>query len=967
MVTDTVISALTNLFALFCSRSSADVKLSSKMLSDYLGRHFGIRNKDEYLTLFHDLIDFYESASDINIDDIVEGICTGLKSEIRTEEGAMVFLRLLEFCSKTPETFDTEDPIFRLTAKSLGVSKKLRLQFENFVLDRESSNVKLSHFDGFKAAVKTLWIKEMNLMLFSYDGTDARSVLFNDVPVVRGMYQAWNTSGVLKNTLGKPVYYSMVLAQYQSVRKNGQIVFSGRDINFCFPNSNNGIHNFSFDMRNGELIAIMGGSGAGKTTLVSILNGNIKPQSGSITINGHSIEEPEARALIGFVPQDDLLIEELTVYQNLYYTAKLCFEGVSEEEIHERVMRTLKDLGLEQAKDLKVGSPLKKYISGGQRKRLNIALELIREPVVLFLDEPTSGLSSADTEKVILLLKEQTFHGRLVVTNIHQPSSDVYKLFDRLWLLDRGGYPVFDGNPIEAITYFKTAANYTDADASTCPVCGNVTPEIVLNIIEEKALDSKGRLTDERKVQPEVWHKMYLDGRGEMEAPKPTDIPKTKQKKPDALKQWAIFIKRSIMTKVTNAQYLAITLLEAPLLAFVCALLTHYTPAGEEYCVMNNKNLVSYLFMAVIVATFVGMSGSAEEIIKDRALLKREKFLQLSYHSYIWSKIVLMAGVSLIQTLLFVLVGNFVMGISGMFLLWWGILFVTAVVANLTGLVLSQCLSSVVSIYISIPILLIPQILLCGLVVDFRDLTPDSKTGNVPMIGNVIPSRWAYEALAVTSYTDNEYERELFYYDRQKYETQYYRFGFIDKLQKAVETMEEDRKVGRQENPAHLQLLKAEMPALAEICDIPQYKGRYDYKSVHDYLDKAENAMLMKGNKAALDADAIMRKFAEQYGKEELQQLKRNNFNLQLETQLAGHGAKELCEVVDGSIVPKAGFVYLTPRTNCGNAPFYSCEKRVGKMTFTTLWFNMAMMMFMAVIVAICLLNDLPGRFVRKD
>lgn len=967
MVTDTIISALTNLFALFCSRSGACTELSSKMLSDFLGRHFGIRNKEEYLAMFQDLTDFYASVPDINIDEIVGGICKGLKSEIRSEEGAMVFLRLLEFCSKTPETFSTDDTIFRHSAKNLGVPKQLRFQFEDFVLDRESESVKLNRFDGFEAPVKTLWVKEMNLMLFSYDGEDAKSVLFNDVPVVKGMYQAWDTSGVLKNTMGKPVYYSMVLAQYQSVQHNNQIVFSGRDINFRFPNSNNGMHDFSFDMRNGELIAIMGGSGAGKTTLVSILNGNIKPQSGTITINGHSIEEPETRALIGFVPQDDLLIEELTVYQNLYYTAKLCFEGLSEEEINERVMRTLKDLGLEQAKDLKVGSPIKKYISGGQRKRLNIALELIREPAVLFLDEPTSGLSSADTEKVILLLKEQTFHGRLVVTNIHQPSSDVYKLFDRLWLLDRGGYPVFDGNPIEAITYFKTAANYTDADTSTCPMCGNVTPEIVLNIIEEKALDSSGNLTDERKVQPEAWHKMYIEERGEMKEPQVADIPETKQKKPNALKQWAIFIKRNIMTKITNAQYLAITLLEAPLLAFVCALLTHYTPAGEEYCVMNNKNLVSYLFMAIIVATFIGMSGSAEEIIKDRALLKREKFLQLSYHSYIWSKIVLMAGVSLVQTLLFVLIGNFVMGISGMFLLWWGILFVTAVVANLTGLVLSQCLSSVVSIYISIPVLLIPQILLCGLVVDFRDLTPDSKTGNVPMIGNVIPSRWAYEALAVTSYTDNDYEGGMFSYDRQKYETQYYRFGFIDQLQKATETMEEDRKVGRQENPDHLQLLKNEIPALAEICDIQPYKGRYDYQSLHDYLDEAEDAMLRKGNKAALDADGIMRKFVETYGKEELQQLKRRNFNLQLETQLAGHGAKELCEVVDGSIVPKAGFVYLTPRTDCGNAPFYSCEKRVGQMTFTTLWFNMAVMLLMAIIVAICLLYDMPGRLIRKD
>ena len=483
----------------------------------------------------------------------------------------------------------------------------------------------------------------------------------------------------------------------------------------------------------------MGGSGTGKTTLLSLLNGSLKPQQGTITINGHSITEPAAKSLIGFVPQDDLLIEELTVYQNLWFTAKFCFEGMSDEELDKRVMKTLKDLGLDAAKDLKVGSAINKYISGGQRKRLNIALELIREPAVLFLDEPTSGLSSADTEKVINLLKEQTLKGKLIIVNIHQPSSDVYKLFDRLWLLDKGGYPVFDGNPIDAITYFKEAANYADAETSACPTCGNVNPEIVLNIIDEKALNNIGEVSDERKMTPQEWHELYLKNRKEMKAPVVSDVPASDQKKPNKLKQFGIFLHRNFKTKITNVQYLCITLLEAPLLALICSFLTRYAPP-EGYSVMDNKNLVSYFFMSVIVATFIGMSGSAEEIIKDRALLKREKFLNLSYGSYIWSKIIFLAGVSLLQTLLFILVGNTIMELHGLTMEWWIILFVTALLSNLTGLILSQCLNSVVAIYISIPLLLIPQILLCGLVVSFSDLTPKSTTGNVPAIGNIIPS-----------------------------------------------------------------------------------------------------------------------------------------------------------------------------------------------------------------------------------
>jgi ABC-type multidrug transport system ATPase subunit len=251
-------------------------------------------------------------------------------------------------------------------------------------------------------------------------------------------------------------------------------------------------------------------------------------------------------------------------------------------------MRTLRDLDLEGAKDLKVGSAINKFISGGQRKRLNIALELIREPLVLFLDEPTSGLSSSDTERLMNLLKEQTCRGRLIVLTIHQPSSDVYKLFDRLWLLDRGGYPVFDGNPIDAITYFKEAAGYADAETSACPTCGNVNPEIMLNIIEERLISSGGETSDERKMSPQEWHELYLKRRP---APQPLTTKDegisnfSKLKKPSKLEQFFIFLKRNLKTKVTNFQYLSIALLEAPVLAVICGLLTRYAP-NEGYSVM---------------------------------------------------------------------------------------------------------------------------------------------------------------------------------------------------------------------------------------------------------------------------------------------------------------------------------------------------------------------------------------------
>ena len=963
MVNDIVLSGLINLFALFGAKAGVDAETSKALLSTYLKRHFGIRSLDEYLGLYDDLSGLYEAEPDLDKEMIIEGICTKLRGEMPQEEHVLVLLRLMEFCHLESGQHDEDDEIFLHAARHLRVRKQVLSDLHAYVSGEVGRHVLIQEFPRWRGGIKTLWLEEENLLVFTYLGED--EVLMNDIPVVPGIFQVWQQSGVLKSHHGAPLYFSSVLAPYMQHRNRRVIRFQGRGIEFRYPGSDNGCHNFSFDLESGQLVAIMGGSGSGKTTLVSLLNGNLPLQKGSITIDGHDITEDGARNLIGNVPQDDLLVEELTVWQNLLYTARFCFEGMSERDIEQRITQVLKDLDLLQVKDLVVGSPLNKTISGGQRKRLNIALELLREPAVLFLDEPTSGLSSADTERVILLLKEQTQKGRLVIANLHQPSSDVYKLFDRLWLLDKGGYPVYDGNPIDAITTFKTAANYADAQISMCPSCGAVNPEVVLNIIDEKALSKSGKETDRRKVSPQEWHEMYLTRRGDLEEVREEALPPNEQHRPSLLRQFWIFLDRDLHCKATNLQYLLITLLEAPLLALVCAGLTHYAPE-TGYTLMENKNFVSFLFMAVIVATFIGMSGSAEEIIRDKSLLKREKFLRLSYGSYIWSKVWYSVMVSAVQTGLFVLAGAWVMGLSGTLGVWWLVLFVTAFLARLTGLLLSQWLNSVVSIYISIPILLIPQILLCGLVVSFSDLTPRSTTGNVPLIGDMIPSRWSFEALAVTQFSDNPYEAPLFEVQRERYRWQYEQWGVIYTLKSEVETMKDEQQRGKPVDSAHLKVVHNELPRLEALCGVEPYSGDDSYGSLRAHLLKLEDVVKKHSNRWTLLEDRIVNDRLKEMGREALRLLKRDHHNTALQDFVTGADQKELSHVIDGHIVARAGAVWLMPKSPWGRAPFYSSEKRLGGLTVSTLVFNMGMLCLFSCLGIVLLLLNIPDK-IRKN
>ncbi len=961
---DLILSGLLNLFALFGALNRTDKDNSKKIVANYLRRHFGVSSLESYVGLYSDLRDYYDDYPSLDKDDIIQNVCSRIQHKISHEDQALMLLRFMEFCGNDSLT---DDNIY-LYKKVAGISNVPDSMFEDFKKyikgDSSEGMVKIIREEGINGFVKTLYIKEFNKLVFTYTGTD--EVFMDDIPVLQGSFLVWQRSGVLKSRHAVPLYFSNIMAMYEDRRIEDKIELAGRKMDFRFKKSKNGIHDMSFTLHGGELVAIMGGSGVGKSTLLSLLNGNLKPNSGSITLNGYDISAPEVKDLIGFVPQDDLLIEELTVYQNLYYTARLCFDKISEEEIDRRVVNVLTDLGLDAARDLKVGSAINKYISGGQRKRLNIALELIREPSVLYLDEPTSGLSSADSEKVMNLLKEQTYKGRLIVVNIHQPSSDIFKLFDHLWLLDKGGYPIYDGNPIEAITYFKRVAEYADADVSACAECGNVNPEIILNIIEEKSLNDSGQMTDERKVSPEEWHSKYLDSNKETAHPDTLDIPETKQKKPSLISQFLIFLRRNFSTKITNTQYLLISLLEAPLLAVIVSVLTRYSPPGG-YTVMDNKNIVSYFFMAVIVAIFIGMSGSAEEIFRDRALLRRERFLRLSYHSYIWSKITFMACLSLIQTFLFVVIGNLIMGIHCLFGVWWLILFVSAFLANLTGLLLSQSLNSIVSIYITIPLLLIPQILLCGLVVDFDDLAPNSKTGNVPLIGEIIPSRWAFEALSVTSFTSNKYEKDRFEDDKDKYTYQYYNAIYLYELESQLEISRKEQETRVEGWESHIETIRKCLPELTHASDIDPYSGDYSYDSLNDYFDKVAYKLQQLCFKYNQQADKKIQDYINQNGKEAFIKLKKDNFNTYLSDLVMNSKSEEFCNIIDNRIIPKAGHIYLNPVSKNGRAPFYSSVKIIGNTEIDTLWFNIGIMLLMCIILTLMLLSDFPGKYLRNE
>ena len=505
------------LFAIVANADRLTVQ-GRNIVEAFLRQQLSMATAKTYVAIFDEYLKFLQGKADpnkiqkrVSVNSVkVLRICVDINSELDKKQKYIVLIRLIEFAySSNEQITELESEVLSLVADTFHISGEefatcisfasckntsLIKDADEFLLINNNYSRKLNHAkhminDTLQGDLWMLNVRSAGLLFVKYFGS-TQLTLNGQLLLIDTVY-VFSPGSVIRGTQARPVYYSDVSRSFLENMLHSEIELAARNVEFVFRSGKIGLHAINFKATSGNLIGIMGGSGAGKSTLLNILNSTLVPVKGAVTINGINIhhEKEKLEGVIGYVPQDDLLMEELTVFQNLFYNSKLCFGNLDDETIKKKVNDLAETMGLAEIKDLKVGDSLNKMISGGQRKRLNIALELIRAPLVLFVDEPTSGLSSLDSENVMDLLKQLSISGKLVFVVIHQPSSDVFKLFDKLLILDMGGYPVYFGNPSDALIYFKTRANYADADEGECGTCGNINPEQIFSIIESKVLD----------------------------------------------------------------------------------------------------------------------------------------------------------------------------------------------------------------------------------------------------------------------------------------------------------------------------------------------------------------------------------------------------------------------------------------------------------------------------------------------
>jgi len=567
------------------------------------------------------------------------------------------------------------------------------------------------------------------------------------------------------------------------------------NLHYTFKDDNKvALDEINFYAKRGEFLSILGASGSGKTTLLKCLIGEIIPDSASIFINDFDFFKNYSyfQKYIGYVPQDDLLFNNLTVYENLFYCGKLRLPHIRDSrELKKKIDNILVQIGLSEKRDLVVGSIMDKKLSGGERKRLNIALELLAEPLIIILDEPTSGLSSKDSEKITDILNELKEQGKIIIATIHQPNPDIFQKFDKVLLIDQQGTEVFFGNTEEVFNYFN------DELEKISYGLGNLLrkkelkmAEYLFDILQCPLLDSEGNFVykrsnslegarqELRKFPPSHWkakfekyqlfelmkRKSQSDPDEAVEAVSKKTIRNKRTSLREYFSQFYYLFARNILNKLKNKSNLIVTFLAAPILAILISMILRYSPPEQSYSFASNLNMKIFIFISIIVFIFLGLSNSLDEIFSEKRILIREKKLRIKCGLFLLVKNLTLAIFALFQAMIYFAVSSVILEIRGVFFVYVGYLILSAFIGFSIGLLASAVLKDKKAMINILPIVLIPQMIFAGAVIEFEKMNRVVKVNPesvIPEFCHVMPSRWLFEGLFTAQAKLNFYKRKL--------------------------------------------------------------------------------------------------------------------------------------------------------------------------------------------------------------
>ncbi len=764
--------------------------------------------------------------------------------------------------------------------------------------------------------------------------------------------------GSVLSLKGVPILtFSDLKSRFLHLYEKGALNLSIDQVQYHRKKGIRDVHAFSTEETTGQLIGMVGREGVGKSTLLKLLAGKIKPDSGSIAINGYDLWRYKymLKGIIGFVPEEDLLFEELTVSDNLSLTARLYYSNLNKKEIDAKVNAVLSKLDLLELKHVVVGNAHSKRIQPGQRRMINIALELLREPQILLVDNALSGLGMSDASKVIKILHDYSFSGNLVITTISQADSGTFMLFDKIWILDEGGRAVYNGPVQDAPEYLLRKLKLSNQEID------NIDPALLLDLVNYRLPDKEGQVW-KRVMEPKDWHDEYLRDQilRETKHPAKTLLPARILKIPNLEIQLLIFSIRNFKCKFSRIGAIVKALITGPVIALLVALLFRFSGQGQ-YTFLDNANIPAYQFISVIVALFMGLVLSADEIIRERNILEKEEYLEFSRFSYLNSKILYLFPVVALQTILYVGTGNLILGIKGLFWVYCLVLFSAACFGILLGLFLSAAMHNRDFLHKGVlPIVITLQVLLGGGLISYDQLNL-GRSKYTPFLGDLMVSKWGFEALAVEQFKNNPYNKLVYESNKKVEQASFYAFYAVPQLE---ETLALCRNTSQEDSAIYYsELLQNELLKIAAIPDVfPfEYAGKVSelwknetiQQETSDYLTYLSLHFYEQYENLVQQKNRLMENLADSLGVQKLAALRKKYHNTALEKVVTNNNSENEYFMAGTEIIRNKGAVYQDPVSNIGRARLFFPVKLFNGQKTDTLWFNIS---FIWLLTAICYL-----------
>lgn len=740
-----------------------------------------------------------------------------------------------------------------------------------------------------------------------------------------------------------------------------------QNLSYTYPNGK-GIRKFSLSAEPGTLTGIIGVEGSGKSTFLQLLAGELTGTNGDIFINGYSLKREQylLKGMIGFVPEDDLLFNELTVYENLIIPASLYLGKESTEVIEKKVNNLLAELGIKNIKNTVVGSVKDKNLQPGQRRLINIALELLRDPPILIVDNSLTPLSQSDSSKIIEILLNYSYKGRIVFTSITQTDLDTFAWFDRLFVLDEGGFPIYYGKSRDAWDYF---CKHFELPVNPFKKIG---PESIIHLINTKT-DSAVSFKSQRHFSPlDLYNKNTELTKSEQRSTNTWKLlPKNLLHPPTLDRQYIIFSLRNFKTKLARSRELIFTSLIAPVLAILLSLALHRS-SGADYNFSTNENIPIFFFLSILFAILFGLIQSVNEIYKERNIIKKQEYLNLSRFSYINSKITYLFIIGLIQSFLYIVIAHYILEIKAMFLMNWLILFSSFSFGILLGLFFSKTHQSLETIYSrSIPLVIILQLLFGGGIIDPEPTRSTSKNYTM-LFSDLMVARWAYEAAMIYQFRNNRYQKNFFNLDR-KYTLSEVNTNYLIPVLRAQLIYCRDHFDEKHDTVQNLlKSLNYNLELLASNHDIFPYENiqkltldEFDKELASDaqeYLEYLEFYFSTLMERMKNEKNILEQKLIDSLGSDFLNKLKTAHYNYAVANRVTKNNINEPIKYFNNIPIQISYPIYQYPRSDFGRAQMFLPEKQFSGERVDTIEFNISIIWLINLLLYILLITNIINK-----